>query len=96
MHLYVANMPIHRSPRRPSSSSVGSGEGMEVGSREKDPSKSGMSDDSSSLPLTVKLPLSRLHRPPVVSPTVTTRALGMFTDKAVQAERGMIVDKEVV
>ena len=46
-------------------------------------------------PLTVSIPLARLCRVPPVSPTVSTRVLGMFMDKAVQAERGMIVDKDV-
>ena len=56
--------------------------------------KSG-SESSTSPPLRVKVPLAQLSRTPAVSPNVTTRALGMFTDKAVQAERGMIVDKDV-
>lgn len=45
--------------------------------------------------LTVKVPLAQLSRTPSVSPSVTTRAIGMFTDKAVQADQGMIVDKDV-
>ena len=52
--------------------------------------------------LVVGIPLCRLSRTPtplsgptVTTATVTTRPLGMFTDKGVQAERGMIVDKEV-
>ena len=52
--------------------------------------------------LFVDIPLSRLSRTPtplpgptVTTANVTTRPLGMFTDKGVQAERGMVVDKEV-
>ena len=45
--------------------------------------------------LTVKVPLAQLSRTPSVSPSVTTRAIGMFTEKAVQADQGMIVDKDV-
>ena len=53
------------------------------------------SESTTSPPLRVKVSLAQLSRTPAVSPTVTTRALGMFMDKAVQAERGMIVDKDV-
>lgn len=52
-------------------------------------------DESDVAMLTVKVPLARLSRTPSVSPSVTTRAIGMFTDKGVQADQGMVVDKDV-
>lgn len=52
-------------------------------------------DESGVSSLTVRIPLDQLSRTPSVSPSVTTKAIGMFTDKAVQADQGMIVDKEV-
>lgn len=58
-------------------------------------SKQKEGDESSVSALTVRIPLGQLSRTPSVSPSVTTKALGMFTDKAVQADRGMIVDKDV-
>ena len=45
--------------------------------------------------LTVKFPISQLSRTPVTSPVVITRPLGMFRDASVQADRGMIIDKDV-
>lgn len=47
------------------------------------------------LSLTVKLPIAQLSRVPATSPVVITRPLGMFRDASVQAERGMIIDKDV-
>ncbi|CAI8013581.1 hypothetical protein GBAR_LOCUS8593, partial [Geodia barretti] len=46
--------------------------------------------------LTVKVPISQLHRIPTTSPVVITRPLGMFRDASVQAERGMMIDKDVL
>ena len=53
--------------------------------------------DITCTPLLVRVPLGCLRRRPSLSlgPMVSSRPLGMFTDKGVQAERGMIVDKEV-
>ena len=65
---------------------------MEVQRKQEGTIGCGLSETSDSSPLRVKVPLAHLSRTP---PAVTTRALGMFTDKAVQADRGMIVDKEV-
>ena len=64
------------------------GEG-ELGSNAKTDSQS---EESDSVPLIVKLPLCKLTRVPAA---VTTRALGMFKDKSVQVESGMIFDKDV-
>lgn len=45
-----------------------------------------------SAPFIVKLPLCKLTQVPA---TITTRALGMFRDKSIQVESGMMFDKEV-
>ena len=98
---YVCNMCCQSSDNylcvsyRHSMASIESGdhETMEVGEEERDVING--STSVSSNVLTVKLPISKLDRLPAVSPVVTTTALGMFRDVAVQAERGMIVDKDV-
>ena len=59
------------------------------------PQADGRSESRELSSLTVKIPLSKLSRIPAVSSVVTTRGVGMFRDKAVQAERGMFVDKDV-
>ena len=43
---------------------------------------------------TIKLPLTQLRRVPSAPSGVTTTPAGMFRDVSVQADRGMIIDKE--
>ena len=50
------------------------------------------SQNSDVAPLMVKVPLDKLGKTPA---QVTTRALGMFSDKSVQVESGITFDKDV-
>lgn len=66
-------------------------ENMEVGATQED----GACNIANSKSLVVKLPLFQLSRTPSSSPTNQIRTLGMSKEVAVQADRGMIVDKDV-
>ena len=70
--------------------SMEEGEKMETEKSEEGQGVTGMGEKE----LLVSIPLHQL-RVPHLSPKVITKPLGKFKSRGIQAERGMIVDKDV-